>query len=208
MYSNGLHRGTITMKKFLLTAALSTLYLAAAVAGPARNAELYQSREDAAAGASEDPSVYSDECRERHDYYRTKHGVPGLKNDDDLRLLAQDWADHLAAQPEGTPLQHRPDNQYGENIFSAWSSDPSYTIDAQAPVDSWYSEIKDYDYANPGFSSKTGHFTQVVWKSTTNVGCAISKAASRAAYFVVCNYDPPGNYAGQYEENVPPVVSQ
>ncbi|KAM7296936.1 Golgi-associated plant pathogenesis-related protein 1 [Ixodes scapularis] len=203
MYSNGVLRETIAMKKFLLTAALSTLYLAAAVARPDRNAELYQSREDAGVG---DPSVYSDDCRKRHDYYRAKHGVPGLKDDDDLRLLAQDWADHLAAQPEGTPLEHRPDNQYGENIFSAWSSDPSYTIDANAPVDSWYNEIKDYDYANPGFSSKTGHFTQVVWKGTTNSGCAVSKAASRSAYFVVCNYNPPGNVEGQYEQNVPPVL--
>ncbi|CAN8007597.1 unnamed protein product [Ixodes pacificus] len=50
MYCNGVLRGTITMNKFLLTAALSTLYLAAAVAQPARNAELYQSREDPDAG--------------------------------------------------------------------------------------------------------------------------------------------------------------
>ncbi|KAM7296938.1 Golgi-associated plant pathogenesis-related protein 1 [Ixodes scapularis] len=124
-----------------------------------------------------------------------------------LRLLAQDWADHLAAQPEGTKLQHRPDNQYGENIYTAASSSPSFILDAQTPVDSWYSEIKDYDYANPGSSSKATHFTQVVWKSTTNLGCARSKAASRNAYFVVCNYDPSGNYAGQYEQNVLPVAS-
>ncbi|KAM7296933.1 Golgi-associated plant pathogenesis-related protein 1 [Ixodes scapularis] len=117
------------MKKFLLTAALSTLYLAAAVARPPRNAEPYQSREDPAAGDSQDPSVYNDQCRERHNYYRTKHGVPELKNDDDLRLLAQDWADHLAAQPEGTKLQHRPDNQYGENIYTAASSSPSFILD-------------------------------------------------------------------------------
>ncbi|KAG0426079.1 hypothetical protein HPB47_017340 [Ixodes persulcatus] len=207
MYCNGVLRGTITMNTFLLTAAFSTLYLAAAVAGPARNAELYQSREDPDAGASQDPSVFNDECRQRHDYYRKMHGVPELKNDDDLRLLAQEWADHLAAQPEGTKLQHRPDNQYGENIYTAASSSSSFILDAQTPVDSWYSEIKDYDYANPESSSDATHFTQVVWKSTTKVGCARSKAASRAAYFVVCNYDPSGNLQGAYEENVLPAAS-
>ncbi|KAM7282198.1 putative secreted salivary gland peptide [Ixodes scapularis] len=124
-----------------------------------------------------------------------------------LRLLAQDWADHLAAQPKGSPLEHRPDNKYGENIYTASSSSPSFMVNAQTPVDFWYNEIKDYDYANPGFSYKTGHFTQVVWKSTTNVGCAISKAASRSAYFVVCNYNPPGNYLGQFKQNVLPVAS-
>ncbi|KAM7296411.1 Golgi-associated plant pathogenesis-related protein 1-like [Ixodes scapularis] len=207
MYCNGLLRRTIAMNRFLLTAALSTLYLAAAVARPPHTAELYQSREEPKVGASQDPSVYSDECRQRHDYYRKKHGVPGLKNNETLRLLAQDWADHLAAQPKGSPLEHRPDNKYGENIYTASSSSPSFMVNAQTPVDFWYNEIKDYDYANPGFSYKTGHFTQVVWKSTTNVGCAISKAASRSAYFVVCNYNPPGNYLGQFKQNVLPVAS-
>ena len=35
------------------------------------------------------------------------------------------------------------------------------------------SHSEDYDYSNPGFSETTGHFTQVVWVSTTALGCAM-----------------------------------
>ena len=37
----------------------------------------------------------------------------------------------------------------------------------------WYNEIKSYNYAKSGFSGATGHFTQLVWKSTTSVGFGI-----------------------------------
>ena len=32
-----------------------------------------------------------------------------------------------------------------------------------------------YNYDKPGFSPGTGHFTQVVWKSSTHVACAVAK---------------------------------
>ncbi|CAN7988658.1 unnamed protein product, partial [Ixodes hexagonus] len=146
--------------------------------------------------------VFSDECRKRHNFYRTRHGVSPLENDEKLRLLAKDWADKLANLPAGTPLRHRPNNKYGENIYMAWSSDPNFRVDAKTPVDDWYNEIRSYDYAKPGFKSGTGHFTQVVWKSSTHVGCAVSRSSFRNAYFVVCNYDPAGNYLGEFVKNV------
>ena len=88
----------------------------------------------------------------------------------------------------------------------------------------WYDEIKDYDYKNPGFSMskklltflvkiglqnlylfliETGHFTQVVWKSSTELGCGIS-VDSNNRIVGVCNYNPPGNYMGQFDSNVLP----
>lgn len=54
-----------------------------------------------------------------------------------------------------------------------------------------------------------GHFSQIVWKSTTHVGCATVMCnglgnidSSSPLPFTVCNYSPPGNYNGEYADNV------
>lgn len=55
-----------------------------------------------------------------------------------------------------------------------------------------------------------GHFSQIVWESTTAVGCYTQDCTSGLAntgsgvspYFTVCNYSPAGNYAGQYGANI------
>ncbi|KIJ98325.1 hypothetical protein K443DRAFT_104102, partial [Laccaria amethystina LaAM-08-1] len=56
---------------------------------------------------------------------------------------------------------------------------------------------------NPGFSPATGHFTQVVWKSTTQVACAMVNCGPgtifpQASTYTVCRYTPPGNIQGQF----------
>lgn len=65
----------------------------------------------------------------------------------------------------------------------------------------WYSGSQFYDYNNPGFSTRTGGFTQVVWKSTTDVGFGIAQAADSTIY-VVANYFPPGNIPRNFDANV------
>lgn len=52
-----------------------------------------------------------------------------------------------------------------------------------------------------------GHFTQVVWKSTTSVACAKASCPAGTitqmpSFFFVCRYAPPGNYQGQFPQNV------
>jgi len=64
----------------------------------------------------------------------------------------------------------------------------------------WYNEIKDYDFSNPKFTPGTGNFTQVVWAGSTEIG--VGKATNGGQTFVVANYYPPGNYQGQFKENV------
>jgi pathogenesis-related protein 1 len=63
-----------------------------------------------------------------------------------------------------------------------------------------------YNSANPVFSANTGHFTQVVWKNTKQLGCAVVNCPAGTIFdamygatpFHVCEYNPPGNYAGQF----------
>lgn len=69
-----------------------------------------------------------------------------------------------------------------------------FEVDGAAPVQAWYDEIKDYpssygERAPDSATGVTGHFTQVVWKASTKVGCGVACSADNAAY-VVCNYTP------------------
>ncbi len=100
-------------------------------------------------------------------------------------------------------MAHRPNNKAGENVFMAWSSQRQFDVDGAQPVQSWYDEVKLYNFSNPGFSMQTGHFTQVVWKNSSKLGCGKAKAAD-SKVFVVCNYDPPGNFQGRFPQNVEP----
>ncbi|TMW54435.1 hypothetical protein DOY81_000427 [Sarcophaga bullata] len=133
------------------------------------------------------------ECLDKHNYYRAIHGVPSLKLNRQLCNLADQWSQHLA---RSNSISHRPDNEYGENIYYASNFDPT----AEQCVQSWYNEVKHYKYSKPGFSSNTGHFTQLVWKDTQELGVGLTKVDGIT--FVVCNYSPAGNVMDQYQEQV------
>lgn len=69
-------------------------------------------------------------------------------------------------------------------------------------VDYWYDEIQYYDYDNvTGIThdgQEVGHFTQLVWASTTKVGCAVIQCDTMAKYgqnsqYLLCEYTPAGN---------------
>merc|ERR1712172_227372 len=134
-----------------------------------------------------------------HNSYRAKHGVAALKISAELNALAQEWAENLIAEGK---FYHRPNNNNGENIYMSGGMAAQEL--AQGAVDSWYSEIEDYKFGKePSRGGPvTGHFTQVVWKGSTEVGVGVALEGSKVV--VVANYSPPGNFGGQYVENVPP----
>lgn len=43
---------------------------------------------------------------------------------------------------------------------------------------------------------------QLVWKSTTDLGCGVSQNRSNGLYYIVCQYVPGGNVKGKFQENV------
>ena len=79
-------------------------------------------------------------------------------------------------------------------------------------ADNWYSEIKNYDYtaADEKGIISAGHFTQMVWKSSKQIGCAVAVGPWKGysdSYYVGCDYLPEGNVFRHYSVNVVPPTS-
>ncbi|KAF4524072.1 hypothetical protein B566_EDAN013020 [Ephemera danica] len=149
------------------------------------------------AGSEESFSEFEIEALEAHNELRKQHGAPPLELSRELCNYANEWAIHLS---EINTLEHRTEGTYGENLYVKWGT--GFTVDGRTAVQSWYDEIKDYNFSEPGFGMNTGHFTQVIWKSTTEMGIAIVTEGN--GFFVVANYSPHGNMQGEFEDNVLP----
>ena len=63
-----------------------------------------------------------------------------------------------------------------------------------------------YNFDNPGFSDATGHFTCLVWVSSTKFAIGISINDTTNAVDVVMNTSPPGNVIGEFQQNVLPAL--
>jgi hypothetical protein len=116
---------------------------------------------------------------------------------------------------------------YGQNLAAYGSSgnvaaiDPSLML-ASGITNGWYNS--EFGAYLPSFyGQKTpdmtdfhswGHFSQVLWKGSSSVGCASQLCppgtifASFSSWFTVCNYVAPGNYLGQFDQNVFPPLGQ
>ncbi|KAL3872138.1 hypothetical protein ACJMK2_040089 [Sinanodonta woodiana] len=148
-------------------------------------------------------SEFIDDAVKAHNDYRKLHGVGSLKHAKDLSEFAQKWAEHLAAT---NSFQHSDCNhkgeRIGENIACKWSSaGADYT--GKEAADQWYSEISKHDFTTEPRSLGSGHFTQMVWKESKEMGIGKAKT-SGGKVIVVANYRPAGNLVGHYVKNVPP----
>merc|ERR1719353_1356082 len=139
-------------------------------------------------------------------YFRCRHGQPLLAWDSAVSSNAQEWADTCASQA-GNPAHTRSDGSSSYNLIPSSAENVAAGHKSpEAAVEAWYSEITDPGYTpGGGFQSGTGHYTALIWKSTTKLGCGQSACASGSPAPVhVCHYaDSPGNMGGGYEANVP-----
>ncbi|XP_066910416.1 uncharacterized protein [Clytia hemisphaerica] len=156
-----------------------------------------------------------DECLQCHNEYRRRHENTGdLAWSNEIQAYAQTWADYLATINR---LQHDPEiysvQNVGENLFGGWGSHSVPAFSCQNSCDSWYEEIKDWDFdtnarkASSPSSAMVGHFTQMVWKASTLLGVGIATNPANNAIFIVAKYRSIGNYGGQYGANVCPLIA-
>ena len=128
------------------------------------------------------------------------HGAPPMRWSDDLAKAAERYAKELAKK---RTLQHsskQDRNDVGENLamFSG-----RYERAADEATDMWYSEVEKYNFKKGGWQGGTGHFTQVVWKASTELGVGRAESSDGCTY-VVGRYRPAGNMINAMNENVQP----
>ena len=137
---------------------------------------------------------------DHHNKIRSDLHIPPLSWSAHLAAYAQDWADSLATSYNCKLIhrQNRGENTqgYGENLFEGSSAELFKPIDASL---AWYGEIRQYTYVKIDEDNwyKTAHYTQMIWKNTKEVGVGVATCAS-GGVIVVANYNPPGNYMGEY----------
>jgi uncharacterized protein YkwD len=130
-----------------------------------------------------------------HNKYRNLHQVGNVTWNSSIANHSQAWVNNCK-------FGHDPTGKYGENIYASWGYSPKKDFTKEA-IKLWYDEVKYYNFSRPGFSGKTGHFTQVVWKNTKQIGCGVRKCPD-GMVLISCQYNPPGNYLGQFRQNVFP----
>lgn len=135
-------------------------------------------------------SDFATNILDAHNEKRALHSAPDLSWSTTLYDYAQAYADKYVCDSD---LVHS-GGEYGENLAVGYATGVS-------ALEAWYSEGDGYDYST---ATVLDHFTQVVWKSTTKLGCGY-KLCSGGVYnglYVICSYDPAGNFVGEGLENV------
>ncbi|XP_040999130.1 basic form of pathogenesis-related protein 1-like [Juglans microcarpa x Juglans regia] len=123
-----------------------------------------------------------------HNAARAEVGVGPISWNKTLAAYAQNYGN----QRRDCVLEHSM-GPYSENICSGWSG---FTV--LEAVKMFVDEKQFYDYKSNKCvkDEECRHYTQVVWRDTTSLGCAKVRCHS-GGIFVTCNYFPPGNNDGE-----------
>ncbi|KAH7144393.1 CAP domain-containing protein [Dactylonectria estremocensis] len=121
-------------------------------------------------------------------FYRSEHNATALTWNGTLEEFASDYLDDNDCDfaHSGGP--------YGENLAMGYPN-------ATASVEAWGDERDEYNFGRGKFSEATGHFTQLVWKDTTDVGCG-RRLCGQKGWYLVCEYWPRGNVVGAFKDEV------
>jgi uncharacterized protein YkwD len=130
-----------------------------------------------------------------HNRERAAVGVPPLVWSDKLAADAKPWAEHLAAIGKLVhDTEHLPTLGEGENLASGGHTT---TVPIAQNMQGWIAEKNSYQGKPSATGTNvTGHYTQMVWRNTKEVGCATASGGPndwRGWDILVCRYSPPGN---------------
>lgn len=134
-----------------------------------------------------------------HNRERDSLGVPRLVWSEQLAENARAWAEHLGkvgylAHSEDAPGDEDPE---GENLWAGTRD--SYSVEQM--IGYWLDERKHFrpgrfpDISDTGEVEDIGHYAQMIWRTTSRIGCAI--ADNGRDEYLVCRYYEGGNIIGE-----------
>ena len=133
---------------------------------------------------------------EAHNVERARVGAGSLIWSDNLEGEAREWAEDLIASDR---FAHDPrPHGHGENLWMGWGD---RVFQPEDMVGGWIAERRLYragvfpNVSRTGDWVAVGHYTQLIWRGTTHVGCAVAARGDRS--ILACRYSPPGNVDGQ-----------
>jgi len=144
--------------------------------------------------------------------HRANHSAPAFTWNDDLASAAQVLTDSCVWAHD-TTIAAGDMSPYGQNLAGTFPGDPGYSVDM------WYNdEMENWpesayganiaDWPAPGFyNGNYGHFTQVVWVASTEVGCAktvcnINQPGVYVPVYIACNFYPAGNVLNPSDDTI------
>lgn len=149
-------------------------------------------------GGTSTRADFNDRLLAAQNVERAKLGVPALKWNADLAADARKWADQLAATGRFEHSADEPGKEpQGENL---WAGTPR-AFSPEAMIGLWAAEKRDYkpgvfpNNSRSGDVEQVGHYTQLIWRATGQVGCAT--AVGRQEEVLVCRYSEAGNVYGE-----------
>lgn len=141
------------------------------------------------------PTALETRLLDAHNAVRREIGLPDLVWSPALAEQARTWAWALALSGR---FEHDRDRGFvGENLWTGWGR----RFSPEEMVQAWADERQAYVHGvfpnvrRPGDTRAVGHYTQLVWRDTVEVGCALADHEGRQ--LLACRYSPPGNVRGQ-----------
>ena len=145
-----------------------------------------------------DLETFISEMVKLHNELRIKHDSLPLNENEELNNMASSYAKSLANNQEKNNCEYNvyKEEILGENIF---------ITDYKKPKDIFKkisNEKYEYDFDKNKYSSSSAHFTQAIWKDTTDIGCGFWADKASKKNFIVLLYYPAGNVFGNFNKNV------
>ena len=134
-----------------------------------------------------------------HNRERDAAGIPALEWDARLAADAAEWGERLAESGafDHAPVDEDDPDPQGENLWAGTSG----AFTPEAMVGLWVEEKKHFrpgrfpDNSRTGRLEDVGHYTQLMWRASDRVGCALARGEEEEV--LVCRYRTAGNVEGE-----------